>query len=334
MTFPIFPFAPRRAAAVPVEVQRLSADNPISRVPPHGHLFFEILVITEGSGLIMVDGTVHTALPGRVFLIPPGMPHDARALGTATGWTLMFTSAGAEISAEPRLALLDDAPAGLVFDFFRRVAGGGSAPISLGAAELAAIVDLLERIEDELARQLAGHDVAIRAALNLIMVQIGRQTAAGSGDGGMAARDRATDERSARVMTTHQRSARDVMSRDGATAGRALLARVFEDIDLHFRREASLEAAARRLGMTPAHLTTRIRRLTGRTHGDWIIERRMIEARHRLVTTAESLAEIADAVGYRDSESFIRRFRAHHGITPARWRARALREDEATPQGA
>ena len=299
MAFPIFPFAPRMAVSVPVEVQRLSSDNPISRIPAHGHLFFEILLITEGSGLIMVDGIVHTALPGSVFLIPPGMPHDARALGTAAGWTLMFTSEGAEISAEPQLALLEDAPVGLVFDFFRRFSGGASAPMTLPAPDMEAVVSLLERIEGELAQQLAGYDVAVRAALNLIMVQIGRR--------GIVAGNRTGEV---------------------ATQGRALLARVFEDIDLHFRTDASLESAAQRLGMTPAHLTTRIRRLTGRTYGDWIIERRMIEARHRLVTMPESLAEIADAVGYGDSESFIRRFRAHHGITPAQWRNKALREDE------
>ncbi len=49
----------------------------------------------------------------------------------------------------------------------------------------------------------------------------------------------------------------------------------------------------------------------------------MIEARHRLGTTDQSLAEIATAIGYQDTESFIRRFRRHHGSTPAAWRERA-----------
>ena len=298
MAFPIFPFAPKIAAAIPVEVQRLGADSPIRRVPPHGHLFFELLLVTAGSGMIMVDGTTHAALPGSVFVIAPGMPHDARGLGKASGWALMFTAEGVNMSPAPGLALLEDAPAGLVFDPFRRAAKQAGAPISLASVETAEIEQMLERIEAELASRSPGYEVAVRAAVNLVMVQLGRSA-----------------------------PAHDCIAPDAAVQGRALLVRVFEDIDRHFQADPSLVSAARRLGMAPAHLTTRIRRLTGRTYGDWIIERRMIEARHRLVTTPQSLAEIAAAVGYSDTESFIRRFRAHHGATPAQWRARAQAED-------
>lgn len=303
MEFPIFPFAPRSTVSVPVEVQRLSSDSPICKIPAHGHLFFELLLITNGSGFIMVDGSVHAALPGCVFVIPPGMPHDARALGTASGWILMFTSEGTDMSAKPRLALFEDSPAGLVFDLSHRFSGAAKASIYLSEPEMAAVVLLLERIETELVQRLPGHAVAVRAALNLVMVQVGRR-----------------------------RLVADSGPRDIGPQGRELLARVFKDIDRHFSSDASLVSAARRLGITPAHLTTKIRRLTGRTYGDWVIERRMIEARHRLVTTPDSLAEITVAIGYSDTESFIRRFRAHHGITPAQWRNKAISEDtEASP---
>ncbi len=298
MDFPIFPFAPRSPLAIPVEVQRLTADNPIRRIPPHGHLFFELIMITDGAGLIMVDGSVHTALPGCVFMIAPGMPHDARGLATAAGWTVMFTAAGATPSPLPGLALFEDAPAGLVFDPFRRTASRAGAPLILAAADMAALVALIERMETELTTRPAGYDIAVRAALNLAMVQLGR-------------------------AATAPPDTPPTTPPDAAPQGRDLLARVFEDIDLHFAADASLAAGARRLGIAPAHLTTRIRRLTGKTYGGWVIERRMIEARHLLATTPRSLAAIAATVGYRDTESFIRRFRARHGLPPAQWRSQA-----------
>ncbi|WP_174503368.1 AraC family transcriptional regulator [Acidiphilium sp. C61] len=306
MDFPIFPFAPRSPLAIPVEVQRLTADNPIRRIPPHGHLFFELIMITDGAGLIMVDGSVHTALPGCVFMIAPGMPHDARGLASAAGWTVMFTAAGATPSPLPGLALFEDAPAGLVFDPFRRTARRAGAPLLLAAADMAALVALIERIEAELTARPAGYDIAVRAALNLAMVQLGRAATA------------PPDTQSTTPATTPAGA-----PPDAAPQGRDLLARVFEDIDLHFAADASLAAGARRLGIAPAHLTTRIRRLTGKTYGGWVIERRMIEARHLLATTPRSLAAIATTVGYRDTESFIRRFRARHGLPPAQWRSQA-----------
>jgi AraC-like DNA-binding protein len=302
MEFPIFPFAPRSSVSVPVEVQRLSSNSPICKIPPHGHLFFELMLITEGSGFIMVDGGVHAALPGCIFVIPPGMPHDARALGTASGWILMFKSEGMDMSAEPRLALFEDTPAGLVFDLPHRFSGTAKASISLPEPEMATVLQLLEQIETELAQRLPGYEIAVRATLNLVMVQVGRT-----------------------------RQVADSGPVDTGPHGRELLARVFKDIDRYFSSDASLVSAAHRLGMTPAHLTTRIRRLTGRTHGNWVIERRMIEARHRLVTTPDSLTEIAVAIGYSDIESFIRRFRAHHGITPTQWRNKAYSKDTAVP---
>ena len=46
----------------------------------------------------------------------------------------------------------------------------------------------------------------------------------------------------------------------------------------------------------------------------------MIESRRLLSATDFSIAEVAQAVGYVEVESFIRRFRARHGLTPASWR--------------
>lgn len=294
MKFPIFPFVPRSATSIPIEVQRLGADSPIRHIPPHGHLFFEVLLVTSGSGIVMLNGTSHVAGPGSVFVVAPGAPHDVRSLGAATGWVLLFTSDGVTKEAAPRLTLLDDVPTGLVFDLFRRGPTAARQPLTLTSPDMAALVSLLERIETELSERAPGYEVAVRAALHLIMVHIGR------------------------------RAGRDVGATvDPDSRGRALLSRVFHDIDEYYVTDPSLASAARRLGLTPAHLTTKVRRLTGRPYGEWVIERRMIEARHRLITTALTLTAIAGALGYSDTESFIRRFRAHHGVTPARWREQA-----------
>ena len=86
MDFPIYSFAPRRPAAVAIEAQRLGPGSSILQVPPHGHVFFELLLISAGSGLVMVDGVTHVALPGSVFAIAPGTAHDARGLAKASGW--------------------------------------------------------------------------------------------------------------------------------------------------------------------------------------------------------------------------------------------------------
>jgi AraC-like DNA-binding protein len=294
MDFPIYSFAPRRPAAVAIEAQRLGPDNSILRVPPHGHVFFELLLVSEGSGLLMVDGVTHVALPGSMFAIAPGTAHDARGLAKARGWAVLFAADGADARNAPALGLLEDGPSGLVFDRFRRDGPGAGGHLRLRAEELSEIEGLYGRIERELTERAPGYEVAARAALQLLMVRVSRAAGAG-GELAHGAGSRPPD----------------------------LLARAFRDIDLHFHDDSSLAAAGRRLGLAPAHLTTRLRQISGRTYRDWVIERRMIEARHRLGTTEQSLAEIASAIGYQDTESFIRRFRRHHGSTPAAWREQA-----------
>ena len=80
------------------------------------------------------------------------------------------------------------------------------------------------------------------------------------------------------------RLAGDVVG-DLRRSGEPLLAEVFTVIDRHHGEPLSLRDVARELGMTPGHLTTVVRRRTGRTVQEWIIERRMAEARNLLADT-------------------------------------------------
>lgn len=71
--------------------------------------------------------------------------------------------------------------------------------------------------------------------------------------------------------------------------------------------------------------TTVVRRRTGRTGRtvqEWIIERRMSEARVLLGGTDLPISEIARRVGVADAGYFARLFRTIHGVSPRRWRPR------------
>lgn len=108
-------------------------------------------------------------------------------------------------------------------------------------------------------------------------------------------------------------------------SGEPLLAEVFAVIDRRYREPLSLRDVAHELGMTPGHLTTIVRRRTGRTVQEWIIERRMAEARSLLADTDLPVREVARRVGICDPGYFSRLFRRMHGDAPRNWRGgRAL----------
>ena len=98
------------------------------------------------------------------------------------------------------------------------------------------------------------------------------------------------------------------------------LSEVFEFIELNYHQSIKLKEVAQTVGYSSAYLTDLVRRLTGKTVNDWIIERRMVEARRLLLETEDSVEKIAFKVGYRNINHFYYQFRNFYQNTPRAWR--------------
>lgn len=120
------------------------------------------------------------------------------------------------------------------------------------------------------------------------------------------------------------RLASDVVA-DLRRSNETLLADVFDVIERRYAEPLSLRDVAKAIGMTPGHLTTLVRRRTGRTVVDWITERRMTQARQLLTHTDLPVGEIARRVGVPDAGYFARLFRHGNGMTARAWRQRVER---------
>lgn len=99
------------------------------------------------------------------------------------------------------------------------------------------------------------------------------------------------------------------------------LSAVFDFIEANYQQSINLTDVAQAVGYSPAYLTNLAQSQTGRTVKAWIIERRMAQARQLLVSTAKSIKQIADSIGYADAGYFTRQFRKLHGVTPQVWRS-------------
>ena len=148
----------------------------------------------------------------------------------------------------------------------------------------------IRSIETELSAGLEGYRQAALAHLTLLLIELAR-----------LARDAVADLR---------------------RSGEPLLAEVFAVIERRHAEPLSLRDVAQEVGMTPGHLTTVVRRRTGRTVQEWIIERRMAEARGLLDETDLPIAEVARRVGVADPGYFSRLFSRTHGTPPRKWRRR------------
>ncbi|MBD1909019.1 MULTISPECIES: response regulator [unclassified Leptolyngbya] len=95
---------------------------------------------------------------------------------------------------------------------------------------------------------------------------------------------------------------------------------VFRFIEAHYTQPISLTDVAQAAGYSPAYLTHLVQTQTGRTVKRWIIERRMVQARLLLTSTAQTVNHVAEAVGYADVSYFVRQFRQFHNASPQAWR--------------
>jgi AraC-like DNA-binding protein len=251
---------------------------------PQAHSFYTLLVFAGGQGEQRLGGRTVPVAAGDVLLIAPGELYDLSQLSAPEGYMVVFELDALGFSGDVLTQLPDE----LLLLSFVRPQGLELGHIHLGAAQLEIWLDRLKAIEQELSATPLGFAEAARALLTLLLIEAARLTAA----------------QLERV----------------SNPSRPLLRRAFRFIEDHFREPISLIEVARAVEKSSAYLTDVMRRETGRTVLEWIIERRLSEARRLLLETEDRVEEIAMRLGYSDTTYFARQFRQRNGTTPQAWR--------------
>ncbi len=225
-----------------------------------------------------------------VFVVAPGDVVGAASLGFSAeelrgivGWSVMF---------DPEVLGAHTALAWRTHPLLAPFVGGrpsGVTRLAVPAGDRSSFEDRFARLDAELRERRDGHLPAATAHLTLLLVDVARLA-----DGVVA---------------------------DLHLNREPLLGEVFAVIERRYAGPLSLRDVAAAVGLTPGHLTTRVRGRTGRTVLEWITERRMLEARRLLATTDAPVAAVGRAVGVPDPGYFARVFRREHGTSPAAWRA-------------
>ncbi len=223
---------------------------------------------------------------GLVYVAAPGEVLDPARVDCADGGVAVFFDPAA-LGMDGRTSWPAWESHPLLFPFLHGETGG-LLELRLPATRRPAWDEAIRSIETELAARLEGHRQAALAHLTLLLIDVARL-------------------------------AGDVVG-ELRHSGEPLLADVFAVIERGHAEPLSLRDVAGEVGMTPGHLTTLVRRRTGRTVGEWIIERRMAESRRLLADTDLSVGEVARRVGISDPGYFSRLFRRAHGTSPRTWR--------------
>jgi AraC-like DNA-binding protein len=275
----------------PVSIGRIDRQS-LEGVEPghaHSHDFLVLAYFERGGGALRLGGCEWAIEAGDAYVVAPGevvgIGDDVAALAEAEGWAVSFPPEGLGPNAPD--ALLSWRAHPLLFPFARGAARGAQR-LKVPPAERRAWSQRLSALDRELQTRRDGYREAVVAHLTLLLVDVSRLAA------DVAGNLRLRDE--------------------------PLLAEVFDFIERHYHERISLREVAAAVNMSSGHLTTIVRRKTGRPVQEWITERRMAQARRLLAETDLTVTEIGRRVGYTDAVYFVRTFRRAHGATPLRWR--------------
>ena len=94
--------------------------------------------------------------------------------------------------------------------------------------------------------------------------------------------------------------------------------RQFEEfVETNFKTEKSPSAYAGMMAITPRHLNRITQTVTGKSAGDVITARVLLEAKKELVLQRDSFNQIAYTLGYEDYAYFSRLFKQNTSETPS-----------------
>jgi AraC family transcriptional activator of pobA len=278
----------RRVPGVPpVAVTRLPGDAPVAG-GAHAHDFLVLFYAHRADGTVVIDGRSWALSDGQVFVISPGQVISLAEQGhraVTDAWAVAFPADAVRPGGAGAYSSWRSHP--LLYPFARGVAR--SQRFAIPADDRPLWAGRFAALDDELRSRRDGYHEAVLAHLTLLLVAVSRLSA---------------------DVAEHLQ-----------LADEPLLAAVFDVIERRYHEPISLADVAADLALSAGHLTTVVRRKTGRTVQQWITERRMQQARALLTGTDLTVAAVGARVGYPDVSYFIKRFGAEHGVTPARWRS-------------
>ncbi|KFC71202.1 Transcriptional regulator, AraC-family [Devosia sp. LC5] len=240
------------------------------RIAPHRHeQFFQILHLTGGRAQVTIDAVQHELKAPAVVVVPALTVHAYRFSDDVDGVVVTL------MERDVRAAGAGEMPAAVF---------GGSADVG----------EAIDRLIAEADRPGAGHGVAMRALIALLLVAIGRA-------------------RHASVIEETRASSRSLLH---ARAYRWL-------VDQRFRETRRIADYAEALGISPTHLNRVCREVLGASALQ-VIERRVaLEARRQLLFSSLSVKQIGAELGYEDPAYFSRVLVRVLGMAPGTYRDQA-----------
>jgi AraC-like DNA-binding protein len=253
----------------------------------HSHDFCELVIVTHGSAMHMLEGNEFPVTAGDVFLLQGRQRHyfyDRKNLDLIN---IMYDSEKM-VLPENELRRMPGYCAMFLLEPTYRRQHRFASRLHLKRVPLAHVEQLAEVMERECNDEQVGREVALRAKLLELMVYLSR------------------------AYTNSDTTEAHALLRVGNVIGA---------LENDFSKDWKLEDLLKIAHMSRSNLMRVFRKATGQTPIEYLVRLRIQRAMEMLRNSDLSITEIALEVGFNDSNYFTRQFRRALGLSPRQFRA-------------
>lgn len=253
---------------------------------PHKHSFYHLVYFSKGSGSQSVDFVSFPVESGQIYFMVPRQVHSWDFNAPVDGYIVNFS--------EQYIHALIANPRYLdQFPFFSGIAN--QQVITIPVEGRKEVEQLLETIIKEGNSTNHLKDDFVRAALVQLFILVSRYT------------------------NTEQKGQQ-------SSYNSVLLSNFQKLIDQHYKEKKLTKEYASMLYVTPNHLNALSKDVTGRSAGELIRDRILLEAKRLLVNAKLTVSEIALELDFADNSYFSKFFKKYEGVTPEVFRKQFIKK--------
>jgi len=265
---------------IPCKVARLNFTNGHGMDDAHRHNCFQIFLFEKGGGEHMIDFSYYPIEDNSLHFVSEGQVHSLNSIDCTKGYVVLFTK---------EIVILNSAEKYIFNDF--PVFNKSVSPILNPDKEMYAVLEnMLLMMIAEYGKNNTYKENILGSYISILLLK------------------------SKTIITeTSEYKRTDRTSQE-------LLQKFNNLVEEHFIEYHKVNEYADKLSVTPNHLSETIKKVTGKTAGEIIHERLILEARRRLLHSSISVKELAYELNFNDPSYFSRFFKANTSLSPIAFR--------------